>query len=72
MHLPRTGGNGHGDRIIAYRTWGGACWQAEWDPRADAFDHRPATGGAGHLDDILNYTYWTFRAGNGDWYMLRR
>ena len=63
-----------------YRTWGGECWWAKWDPAASAeglFEHHNVRTQASHLDSILNYVdwdgrEWTVRRKGENWVMTPR
>lgn len=57
-HRPASGGAGHSDRIIHYRTWDGQCWEASWNSLRQRFQHTPVGGGETHADTILNFTDW--------------
>lgn len=73
---PETQPERHEAAIIRYKTWGGGCWQATWDPTARVFRHQPASGGSGHPDTILNFedwdgVRWTARRQGDDWIVRR-
>lgn len=71
-HTPEAGGPSHEDNIMRYRTWGGACWQASWNPYRRQFFHIPVGAGQSHPDTILNFedwdgVRWTARRDGDDW-----
>ncbi|WGM32089.1 hypothetical protein [Brevundimonas sp. NIBR11] len=75
IHTPEAGGPSH-DNIMRYRTWGGACWQASWNPYRREFFHVPVGAGQSHRDAILNFEdwdgqRWTARREGGDWVVIQ-
>ena len=69
-------GASHEDNIMRYRTWGGACWQASWNPYRRQFFHIPVGAGQSHPDTILNFedwdgVRWTARRDGDDWVVVQ-